>query len=440
MIASDRPLSVSALSQRISGQLADLGTVLVQGELSQAKVHGSGHFYATLRDSEAVVSLVMWRSTVVRNGPLPAEGSQVVVRGTITVYPPRGQYQITATRITPAGAGDLAARLEALKARLVAEGLFAEERKRPLPLLPRAVGLATAAGSAAFADLVHSIHARFPDMPIVHAPCQVQGAGAPGAIVAALRALARHGEVDVIICGRGGGSAEDLAAFNDEAVVRAIAACPLPVIAAIGHETDSTLADFAADVCAKTPTAAGELVVPVAAELRQRLDDHAADLDAAIDQRLAEQRERLAALATHRALANPAFQINLRRQRLDDLAGRLDESTDRSVRDHRQHLSVARLRLLRVDPIALVTVLRERWRRSETALARATRLRLTVVGDRLAAAAGRLDALSPLAVIARGYAVLRLVDGTVVRRVAQAPVGTVVEAQVRDGRVRARVE
>ena len=203
-VTSGRPLSVGALSQRIAGALGDLGMVLVQGELSQAKVHTSGHFYATLKDSEAIISVVMWRSTVVRNGPLPKEGSLVTVRGSVSVYAPRGQYQLTATRIAPLGVGDLAARFEALKARLLAEGLFAAERKRALPFLPRAVGLATASGSAALADLLHSIRARFPTMPVVHAPCVVQGPDAPAQIVAALARLAAHPQVDVIFCRRRG--------------------------------------------------------------------------------------------------------------------------------------------------------------------------------------------------------------------------------------------
>ena len=241
-------LTVSALTRQIADAVADLGTVEVQGELSQVKVAPSGHLYATLKDAGAVLSLVLWRSTVARlPQPLPREGEVVVARGSIEVYPPRGSYQIIATRLARVGAGDLAARFEALKARLAAEGLFDDERKRPLPRFPRAVGLATAAGSAALADLVTGIRTRFPQMPVVVAPCLVQGAGAAPAIVAALERLQAQGDVDVIICGRGGGSLEDLWAFNEEAVVRAIVACRVPVISAVGHETDTVLADFAAD-------------------------------------------------------------------------------------------------------------------------------------------------------------------------------------------------
>lgn len=436
----ERPLTVSALSQRIAGRLADLGTVLVQGELSQAKVHTSGHYYATLKDSEAMINLVMWRSTVVRHGPLPREGSLVQVRGSVACYAARGQYQITATRIEPLGQGDLAARLEALKARLLAAGLFAEERKRPLPFLPRAVGLATARGSAALADMLHSIRARFPTMPVVHAHCAVQGAEAPAEILRALARLAAHPEVDVIVCGRGGGSLEDLWAFNDERVVRAIAACPRPVISAVGHETDTTLADLAADLRAKTPTAAGEVVVPVLEDLRAQLDDAAIALERAILARVDAGRERLAALAAHRALAGPGYQVELRRQRLDELADRLDAAGCRAVADARERLQGLGARLRVQHPARRVAAEAERLLALDRRVLRAARVRREGVEARFAALAGRLDALSPLAVIARGYSVIRTPDGRVVRTLAEAPPGARIEARLSDGWLQATVD
>lgn len=431
------PLTVAALTQRIAGALGDFGTVAVRGELSLAKVAPSGHFYATLKDSEAIISLVMWRSAVVRAGPLPKEGAQVVVRGSLSVYGPRGQYQLTATRIEAVGAGDLAARFAALKARLLAEGLFEDERKRPLPFLPRAVGLATASGSAALADLLHSIRARFPGMAIVHAPCLVQGAGAAASIVAALRRLDRHPEVDVIICGRGGGSLEDLWAFNEEAVVRAIVASATPVISAVGHETDTTLADFAADMRAKTPTAAGELVVPVAADLREQLDHARNDLDVSIDRLLLDAGLRLAALSRHRALAGPRFQVDLRRQRLDELAGRLTEGIDGLLTVRRARLALLHARL--PAPAVRVERARERLAHGAQSLVRLVSDRVARLHERLARAAGHLDALSPLAVIARGYSVVRTADGVLVRTLADAPPGTAIQARMPDGWLQAEV-
>ncbi len=428
---AERPYTVGALTQRIANALGDFGTVAVQGELSQAKVAPSGHFYATLKDSEAIVSLVMWRSTVVRQLPLPKEGAQVVVRGSLSVYGPRGQYQLTATKIEAIGAGDLAARFEALKAKLLAEGLFAEERKRPLPFLPRAVGLATAGGSAALADLLHSIQARFPRMPIVHAPCLVQGASAAASIVSALRRLDAHPEVDIIICGRGGGSLEDLWAFNEERVVRAIAACGKPVISAVGHETDTTLADLVADMRAKTPTAAGELVVPLFADLDEQLDGCRLDLDRLIDDLLVEQRERLRGLARHRALAGPRFQVDLRRQRLDELSARLGEGADGALSDARGRLALLRARL--PAPAVRLERARERVATGAQALARVASDRLARLTERLARAAAHLDALSPLAVIGRGYSVVRTAEGRLVRALVDAPEGTAIQARLPDG-------
>jgi len=439
-VTSGRPLSVGALSQRIAGALGDLGMVLVQGELSQAKVHTSGHFYATLKDSEAIISVVMWRSTVVRNGPLPKEGSLVTVRGSVSVYAPRGQYQLTATRIAPLGVGDLAARFEALKATLLAEGVFAQERKRPLPFLPRAVGLATAAGSAALADLLHSIRARFPRMPVVHAPCAVQGPDAPAQIVAALARLAAHPEVDVIICGRGGGSLEDLWAFNDERVVRAIAACPKPVISAVGHETDTTLADLAADLRAKTPTSAGEMVVPDAREVAERLDDGAIALERAMQVLMQAWRERLESLASHRALAGPGYAVEMRRQRLDELAARLDDAIDRALGEARKTLREAGSRLKIQHPARRIGVLSERLLTDGRRLLRSAGTRRERGEARFLALAAKLDALSPLAVIARGFSMVRTPDGRVVRTLAEAPPGSRIEARLGDGWLLAQVD
>jgi exodeoxyribonuclease VII large subunit len=436
----DKEWTVAALTSRIGAALGDFGPLSVVGEVSQAKVYPSGHLYLTLKDSEAVLSVVMWRSQVVRNGPLPKEGMQALVRGSLSVYGPRGQYQLQARSIRPLGAGGLAQRFEELKARLLAEGLFDEERKRPLPLLPRAIGLATASGSAALADMLHSLRARFPRMPIVHAPCLVQGSAAAASIVAALRRLQAHPDVDVIICGRGGGSLEDLWAFNEEPVVRAIAACRVPVISAVGHETDTTLADFAADVRAKTPTAAGELVVPEAAELEAQLAQARRRLGQLATEAMATARARLHALAHHRALASPGHALAMRRQRLDELGARLGDAARAALEAGRGRLAMLAGVLGAQAPARALSLQRERHAASSARMARALEARLLSARRRWEAGAAQLEALSPLAVLGRGYAVVFDHRGGVVRTRAQAPAGARIAARIADGWLDASVD
>jgi len=436
---ADRPLTVGRLTRRISDQLADFGPLLVQGELSQVKVSAAGHCYMTLKDPDAVLSVVMWRGVLAGQGRVPEEGTKVVVRGSLSVYGPRGQYQLQATRITAQGAGDLAARFEALKQALQREGLFDDERKQALPLLPAGLGIATAAGSAALADLLHGVAERFPSMPVYHAPCRVQGDGAAATIVAALHRLDRHPGVGVIVVGRGGGSLEDLWPFNEEAVVRAIVACRTPVVSAVGHESDTSLADLAADRRTKTPTAAIEACLPEEAALWEDLSESAGILHEAIARRLADERRRLAALATHRALSGPAFQLKLRRQRLDALATSLVERAGARVAAARSRLEDGTRHLRILDPRIRVQGLRQRLGHDARALRRAGDNRLRRVEDRFARLTATLDAYSPLGVIARGYSVVRTAEGQVVRKLAQAPRGTAIRARLEDGWLDAEV-
>ena len=302
------------------------------------------------------------------------------------------------------------------------------------------MGLATAAGSAALADMVHSIRARFPRMPIIHAPCLVQGAQAAASICAALGRLQAHPEVEVIICGRGGGSLEDLWAFNEEAVVRAISACRTVVVSAVGHETDTTLADLAADLRAKTPTAAGELVVPVEQDLLEQLANARRRLDQEISQALAQAASRLRGLATHRALSGPGHLLAMRSQRLDELTGRLRDSAQWALRERSQRLQRLSLQLHAHQPRHVITAHQERLAGVARKLEVLVAHRLQADLARLGAAAGHLQALSPLAVVARGYSVVLDERGAVVRRLEQAPLGSRVSARVLDGWLQGRID
>lgn len=437
-MSDEHIVTVSALTQAITHRLEDFGTISVRGEISQARVVASGHYYGTLKDQGAIISLVCWRSTAARLGNrLPKDGDDVVVRGTLSVYGPRGQYQLVASGFRPVGAGDLAARLEALKQQLAAQGLFDEERKRALPFLPHGVGVATASGSAAEADILHSIGSRFPDMLVTVEPCLVQGRGAAESIAAALQRLDADPDVAVIIVGRGGGSLEDLWAFNEEVVVRAIAACTKPVISAVGHETDFTLADLVADCRAKTPTAAGELVVPVAEDLYAEISDLNERLTTAMDDLLNAARLRLKALAQHRALVTPRHQWAVRAQRLDELSASLSAILPRRLREAEQRWQQQRHGLRSLAPN--ISHLQDQLPLAAKRLQRLMNNSLRHTDQRFGALVGRLDALSPLAVIARGYSVISDEQGQVVKSVEHATPGSRIQARLGDGLLQATV-
>jgi exodeoxyribonuclease VII large subunit len=434
----DEIIGVGALTTVISERLDNLGNLQVRGEISQGRVVASGHYYATLKDRDAVISLVCWRSTAARLGNrLPKEGDEVVVRGKLSVYGPRGQYQLVATGFRAVGAGDLAAQFEALKQKLSAERLFDPEHKRELPYLPQGVGIATASGSAAEADMLDSIGTRFPDMLVTVMPCLVQGPQAAATIVQALQQLDADPDVEVIILGRGGGSLEDLWAFNEESVLRAIAACAKPVISAVGHETDVTLADFVADVRAKTPTAAGELVVPVQADLLDEVAELHERLDAAINLRLAAAEQRLEALDTHRALITPRHQWEVRSQRLDELQERLTDLLPRRFDAVRQQWQQQRNRLQQLRP--QLETMQAQLPEHEKRLRRTIKHAVHDMDQRFRGLVGRLDALSPLAVIARGYSVLTTEEGGLIRDSEQVQPGNSINARLHEGRITATV-
>lgn len=399
----------------------------MEGEVSGFKAHGSGHWYFTLKDGAAVVSCAMFRGDNQRLRRQPRDGERILCRGGIDVYPPRGTYSLIVRNVQSVGQGELQRRLEELKRRLAAEGLFDPARKRPLPRHPEAVGLATSPTGAALQDILRVLHQRWPGLPVYLAPCRVQGEGAAREIADAIALLGQHGKASVVIVGRGGGSAEDLWAFNEEVVVRAVVASPIPVVSAVGHEVDVTLCDLAADVRAATPSHAAETVVPEADALAAWVDEQDERLVRALRRRVRLARERVDRVR----LQHPRQKLERARVRCDELDERLTLAMRRRVDTARRRLTTIRLPRPRLERARVL----ELDRRLTPATLRLLRRR----HDALGAAAAHLDALSPLAVLTRGYAIVRKGD-TVVRAAAEVAAGDVVEVRVADGTFQATVD
>lgn len=433
-----KPLSVAELAARLQSQVQLLGSVVVEGEVSGLRGGGAGHLYFALKDPriDASISCVMFRRDAqVGGGERIVEGLRVVVRVTPEVYTARGQLQLVVQKVEATAEGDLAARREALKRKLDAEGLFDRARKRPLPEDPQTVGVVTSGNGAAFADIVKVARARG-RVRILLAHAQVQGEAAPRDLVRALGMLAKVREVSVIILGRGGGSAEDLAAFDDEGLARAIAACPKPVVAAVGHEVDWSIACLVADARAATPSHAAELVVPDLLPRRRRLKDLAHRLLAAMRTRLAEPETALARMEAR--VRAPERALRQHAQRLDELEQRLrGPVTARLGRDSRALVELDR-RLSARDPRRVLDAARGEIEPLSIRLSSAMRRALDRHAHLLSASAQRLDAISPLAVLARGYAIA-LHDGAAVREARELAEGDSLEVRLHEGSVDAVV-
>lgn len=419
------------LRTSIEEQFSD---IWLEGELSNLRAPGSGHIYCTLKDKTSQIRAVLFRSSAVRLRFALQEGLQVIVRGRLTVYEPRGEYQIVLDTVEPKGIGPLQLAFEQLKKRLAAEGLFDQGRKKSIPEFPRTVGVVTSLTGAAIRDILAVLRRRWPTLHILIAPVQVQGESAGRQIAEALTALNELGSVDVIIVGRGGGSLEDLWSFNEEIVVRAIAASHVPVVSAVGHETDVTLADFVADLRAPTPSAAAEAVAPVLAEIVERLRELKVRMGQVMLRHCASERQRLD--AGIRGVTDVRFRLQEAAQRTDDMVDRLREMVQQLLTAGRERVHEVQRDLSGLNPILAIkqglATIPQFSKRLEGQMG-------VILGQhrhRIHATLAQLNTLSPLAILGRGYSILQTVPaGQILHRANDVGVGQELEAQLASGRL-----
>lgn len=427
--------TVSELTERIRSLLeTEYPSVWVQGEISNFRTAPSGHSYFTLKDDFAQIRCVMFKIQSRFLRFRLEEGLSVAAWGRLSLYAARGEYQLILDTMEPLGLGSLMLAFEQMKRKLAAEGLFEEDRKKPLPAFPLRVGLVTSSRGAAVKDMIRIVNRRFPGVHILVSPATVQGDRAPDELVRAIRCLCEAGDVDVIIIGRGGGSVEDLWAFNDERVVRAVAFCPLPIVSAVGHETDFTLTDFAADLRASTPSAAAELVVPDRRDLSEGIFHLTARLRNATEYSLRRSAEAVA--ETMKRLYDPRRQIQDRRMRTDDLSTRLSNATSRKLKELGREVrnTIGRLRVEHLRRI--VAQCTEQTETLTAHMVKASRNTLRDARRATETLASELDNLSPLAVLSRGYSVtIRPDTRTVVIDSRSTEVGEDIEVILHRGRL-----
>jgi exodeoxyribonuclease VII large subunit len=433
-------LTVSQLADRLRGVLEErFPAVWVEGEISNFKVYTSGHAYFTLKDEGAQLKCVLFRNRARRIRFEPADGLHVLAFGSIEVYAQRGEYQLVVELLEPRGLGALQLAFEQLKERLQREGLFDPARKRALPRFPRKIGIVTSPTGAALRDMLRIIGRRFGEIHIVIAPAKVQGEGAAQEVAQGVRELHAIGDVDVIIVGRGGGSLEDLWAFNDEMLARTLAASKIPIVSAVGHEVDFTIADFVADLRAPTPSAAAELVVREKQAVADSVSDLGRRLGAAMERRLTRERQHLEAVRRRRVLTDPRRPLRDLERRVDDASARLRRAIATAVRHAAHRLELAARGLRAQNPVARTLADRRRLTELSARLDRAAALQLDRARHRLGSSAGRLHSLSPLGVLARGYSLTRRPSGEIVRSVRQVGVGDEVDVLLSEGTLACRV-
>ncbi len=417
----------------------EMGQVWLSAEISNFSQPSSGHWYFTLKDDGAQVRCAMFRNSNRRMTFRPQNGQQVLVRATITLYEPRGDYQLIAESMQPTGDGLLQQQFEQLRQRLLGEGLFDQQAKQPLPDPARQVGVITSATGAALHDVLRVLHRRDPSLPVVIYPTPVQGADAPARIVRAIEVANARAECDVLIVGRGGGSLEDLWSFNDERVARAIFASRIPIVSAVGHETDVTIADFVADLRAPTPSAAAELVSRNQVELLRQLQNQQQRLEMAMDYYLAQQNRTFTRL--HHRLQQQHPQLRLARQQtgLMRLQRRLDDAMQLSLRQARRKQEGALQRLSAFQPQKRIYRAQQQVQQWQYRLQQAMQQQMNGSKQRFSTLAAQLEGVSPLATLARGFSVTTSAEGQVVRKTRQVHQGDRLKTRLDDGWVESEV-
>jgi len=430
--------SVSELTRKIKFQLENgFASIMLEGEISNLTNARSGHWYFTLKDSFAQISCVMFKGQNRYLDKVPKDGAQVLMRGRINVYEPRGNYQFIADSMEDRGTGLLMQRYEKLKKKLADEGLFDEDHKKELPYLPERIALVTSPEGAAVKDMIRVISRRFKTVSMVVVPALVQGDRAPSEIVAAIKKAEKLSNVELLIVGRGGGSIEDLWAFNDEAVAKAIYNCKVPVISAVGHEVDFTIADFVADKRAATPSQAGELAVPVLEELEDELSALYNRLKRSITHVVTDAKLELEQKAAK--LKSPRSRLQDMRLELDGLSHRLNLSLPQAVKKYERELALLEARLNRQSPVLKFERMSSHFKLLKMALQENIKLQMRGSKENLANQAIRLDTLSPLSVLSRGYSMLTDEEGKIVRNATDLKPDDNIVAYPEKGVIKAKV-
>lgn len=427
---------VAAVRTHIEREYSD---IWVEGEISNFRRHDSGHLYFTLKDEGSQLSAVMFRSQARLLRFRPENGMHVVVRGRTTIYEERGQLQLSAEYIEPKGAGALQIAFEQLKARLQAEGLFDSARKKPLPVLPHCIGIVTSPQAAVLRDILNVLGRRHNNVSVLIFPAQVQGEAAAREVCAGIRHFNRSGAVDVVIVARGGGPAEDLAAFNDEALARTVAESAVPIISAVGHETDFTIIDFVADLRAPTPSAAAELVIRSRQELEDQLQGLHRRLEKAVRYRLIVARKELTELVQHGAFARTMDLVHRRQQRSDDLAHRLAHAERRLLDANRRRLEALSSAVRHHDVRHMLASTRARLDTRTASMVSAVRAALQHHQARASQLSAKLGALSPVAILERGYALVFDSAGNLLKNAADVKSGDEISARLAQGGLQATV-